>query len=109
MHKRTHAGSTGDRVPDVRERSEQVDVIQQRRAESFCRVGKLRPGVGKNLFEIRQRGFGDANLEIQSGIFAAAASSDTVRPASASPMPRSIAASVSGSTSTDSVSGTCSF
>ena len=57
MHKLPDVREAFDRRTNVWKPRKKLGVIEQRVAELLRRVGEVRPGVGEDLFKIRQRGF----------------------------------------------------
>lgn len=57
MDELAHSIAACNWTPDEWKSLQQVQVIQQSNAESFRGVWEVRPGVGEDLFEVRQRGF----------------------------------------------------
>jgi hypothetical protein len=97
MNDYTNRISTGNERAKTRKLARHLDMTQDGVAKTFRRVRKVDPGILENGFEVRYCRLRDSNLGIHSGIICRTSSRGTVRPSSASLIPRSMAASVSWS------------
>jgi len=79
--------------------SQQFDVVQQRSSETRSSLGVVLSNVADDFSEIVQGSLGDEEAVIHFGKSLRACSSSTLRPALASRMPSSMAASVASSSS----------